>query len=285
MPRLRKAKLIPQQVSDIGAFFFVVCMIPLTYIWEVGVIVPKIYPEASISWFIHMFLGALVTINITGNFLGLWLVDTSTRFIVIPSSQVGHKWHFCATCEAVAPPRSWHCGTCGICVLKREHHCMFAGYCVGHANHRYFIMFLAWLWTGVLYCCYFNTLYLWVELGLLSTLAALKFIFPLMILVTGMDISWGQVAIFFWSVHLAAFLLTSVLLVYHVKLITAGQTTFESNRKITDYNLGTKQNLMEVLGARWYLAMVWPFASSKLPHNGVEWDTQETWQLEGPKHR
>ena len=41
-----------------------------------------------------------------------------------------------------------------------------------------------------------------------------------------------QVAIFFWSVHVAAFLLVSVLLVYHIHLIYHGKTTFESNRLV-----------------------------------------------------
>lgn len=35
MLRLRKNKILPQQVSDLGAFIFVVTMIPTTYIWEV----------------------------------------------------------------------------------------------------------------------------------------------------------------------------------------------------------------------------------------------------------
>ena len=35
MLRLRKNKILPQQVSDLGAFIFVVTMIPITYIWEV----------------------------------------------------------------------------------------------------------------------------------------------------------------------------------------------------------------------------------------------------------
>ena len=36
MLRLRKNKILPQQVSDLGAFIFVVTMIPTTYIWEVS---------------------------------------------------------------------------------------------------------------------------------------------------------------------------------------------------------------------------------------------------------
>ena len=38
---------------------------------------------------------------------------------------------------------------------------MFAGYCVGHFNHRYFVLFLAWMWLGVLYCTWLNSLYVW----------------------------------------------------------------------------------------------------------------------------
>ena len=130
-----------------------------------------------------------------------------------------------------------------------------------------------------------------------------KFVFPLLILMSGMDLSWTQViylesfiitivlnkniqvAIFFWSVHVAALLLTTVLLVYHVRLIQKGSTTFEANRKIGSYNLGWRQNWREVLGDHWYLALLNPFVKSRLPHNGVLWDTQSTWRLEAPKNR
>ena len=205
---------------------------------------------------------------------------------------------------------------CGVCVLKREHHCMFAGYCVGHFNHRFFVLFLAWLWLGVLYCTYLNSLYVWT--GEIYHFVNIWFTFhrrvrecvPVrhvqvclppshphvwngLVLDSGdekypllMFFNWNnQVAIFFWSVHVAALLLTTVLLVYHVRLIQTGATTFEANRKINSYNLGWRQNWREVLGERWYLALVNPFVKSKLPHNGVIWDTQNTWRLEAPKNR
>lgn len=284
MARWRRANVMPRVMSDIGAFTFVSCMIPVTYIWETFVVTPGLYGD-DWMWYGHMLAGFVIFCNIVGNFLGLWLTDTSTRHIVVPSGQIGDKWHFCVSCEAVSPPRAWHCSTCNVCILKREHHCMFAGYCVGHNNHRYFILFLAWLWTGVLYCTYFNTLYLFTQVESLSFISLFKFIFPLIMLMSGVDLSLSQVAIFFWSVHVAAFLLTSVLLVYHVRLIIDGQTTFESNRKINSYNLGFWQNWREVLGNNWKMALINPWAKSKLPHNGVEWDTADTWQLEGPKTR
>ena len=42
---------------------------------------------------------------------------------------------------------------------------MFAGYCVGHFNHRYFLLFLAWTWAGVIYCTYLNTVYVYIEVS------------------------------------------------------------------------------------------------------------------------
>jgi len=285
MVRLRKNRLLPQQMSDLGAFVFVSLMIPLTYLWEIFFVTPELYSEDTFTWYLHMLFGLVVFVNIAGNFLGLWLVDTSTRHIIVPSGQVGGTWHFCASCEAVSPPRAWHCTVCNVCILKREHHCMFAGYCVGHNNHRYFILFLGWMWVGVLYCTFFNSLYVWALEGVFSVFAVLKFVFPLIMIMSGMDMSYSQVAIFFWSVHVAAFLLVSVLLVYHIRLVCIGSTTFETNRRIRSYDLGLKQNWVEVLGKGWALALIWPFGKSKLPHNGIEWDTQETWKLEAPKNR
>lgn len=87
------------------------------------------------------------------------------------------------------------------------------------------------------------------------------------------------------SVHFAASLLTSVLLLYHFNLVFNGKTTHENNSRKSSYNLGWKQNLLEVFGTNWKRSLVWPFATSKLPHDGVNWDTQETWRLEGPKSR
>ena len=110
-------------------------------------------------------------------------------------------------------------------------------------------------------------------------------IFPMVMLMTGLDASWLQLYIFFWSVHFAALLLTTVLLAYHVNLIFRGRTTYENNNNISLYNLGWRQNLCEVFGKNWKKAIIWPIAPSSLPHNGVDWDTTESWRLEGPKNR
>ena len=72
MLRLRKSKLLPQQVSDLGAFIFVVAMIPVTYLWEVLVVSQALFPEQeqAVAWAGHMLFGLLVVVNIAGNFAG-----------------------------------------------------------------------------------------------------------------------------------------------------------------------------------------------------------------------
>ena len=70
--------------------------------------------------------------------------------------------------------------------------------------------------------------------------------FPLVSLITH-DASWVQLYIFFWSAHFAAALLTTVLTLYHANLVLHGKTTHENNaRKGAYYNLGWRQNLLEV---------------------------------------
>ena len=47
MNRMRKNRLFPRQVSDIGAFLFVVIMMPATYIYETAVVLPSVYNEGN----------------------------------------------------------------------------------------------------------------------------------------------------------------------------------------------------------------------------------------------
>eukprot|EP00927_Polykrikos_kofoidii_P005891 TRINITY_DN12363_c1_g1_i1.p1 TRINITY_DN12363_c1_g1~~TRINITY_DN12363_c1_g1_i1.p1 ORF type:complete len:315 (-),score=24.68 TRINITY_DN12363_c1_g1_i1:104-1048(-) len=53
-------------------------------------------------------------------------------------------WTFCKRCEHHRPPRTHHCSMCNKCVQRFDHHCPWINNCVGHANHRFFIQFLAY---------------------------------------------------------------------------------------------------------------------------------------------
>ncbi|XP_042898842.1 palmitoyltransferase ZDHHC16 [Parasteatoda tepidariorum] len=62
----------------------------------------------------------------------------------------------CKRCIAPKPPRTHHCSVCNRCILKMDHHCPWLNNCVGHFNHRYFLMFCAYTWIGVVFCVIFG---------------------------------------------------------------------------------------------------------------------------------
>eukprot|EP01060_Flectonema_neradi_P007862 TRINITY_DN15579_c0_g1_i1.p1 TRINITY_DN15579_c0_g1~~TRINITY_DN15579_c0_g1_i1.p1 ORF type:complete len:346 (+),score=43.88 TRINITY_DN15579_c0_g1_i1:52-1089(+) len=59
------------------------------------------------------------------------------------------KGLWCFKCDKPRPTRAHHCPMCGTCVLKMDHHCPWINQCVGHHNHRYFVLFLLYLWLSV----------------------------------------------------------------------------------------------------------------------------------------
>lgn len=57
----------------------------------------------------------------------------------------------CKNCKVAKPPRTHHCKICNKCQLRMDHHCPWVNNCVGYYNHRYFVLFLQYLFIGNLY--------------------------------------------------------------------------------------------------------------------------------------
>jgi len=63
-----------------------------------------------------------------------------------PTDAAGFERH-CSKCANFKPPRAHHCSICHRCVVKMDHHCPWINSCVGLANHKYFVLFVFYIFT------------------------------------------------------------------------------------------------------------------------------------------
>ena len=57
----------------------------------------------------------------------------------------------CKKCVEVKPARTHHCSICNKCVFLYDHHCPWINNCVGLENYRYFLLFIFYLFVGLVY--------------------------------------------------------------------------------------------------------------------------------------
>lgn len=253
---------------------FVLTIVPLIYWFGLWIVLPEIYTHESLPYVLHFILGSFIMLNIVGNFTYTVLCDTSTGRSIVPVStaKATDGWRLCAICECLSPPRSWHCNTCGTCILKRDHHCVFTGCCVGYHNHRYFVMFLWYLFVGAAYAFWYSNFFIWSRIPFEFPMSIVKMVFPVAIFFLGFDNSADQFYLLLYVVSLVGTLYTGVLCFYHFNLVIKGIVGNESNKKDFTYDVGWKDNIRDVLGERWYLTWLLPYIKSQLPHDGISWN-------------
>ncbi|XP_015175722.1 PREDICTED: probable palmitoyltransferase ZDHHC24 [Polistes dominula] len=277
----------PRTFSDFASMVFILTIVPLIYWFELWIVLPALYKYNTIPYLCHFILGNFIMLNIVGNFTYTVLCDTSINRTIVPVSTANSKdgWRLCTTCEILAPPRSWHCSTCKTCILKRDHHCIFTGCCVGYFNHRYFIMFLLYLFIATVYAFCYNNFFIWSRIHFEFPMSIIKIIFPLAIFVFGFDGSIEQFYLLLYIVSVIGMLFTGILCIYHFQLVFNGCVADESNKNKRTYDLGWRQNIKEVLGERWYLTWLVPYIKSQLPHDGITWDTKSQWKMNNAKSK
>lgn len=268
-----RQKILPRTFSDASLTLFTVCIIPLIYYFELFVVLPHYYSKWGLGFCFHFITGTLILYNICSNYVATVLCDTSIKGRMLPTL-LGPSTRFCAVCECISPPRTWHCDICNVCILKRDHHCMFTSCCIGHHNLRYFLMFVFYIFIATIYASYYN-LYFVFEFANFGTWESIvKIIFPLATLFV--EFTQEQMYIFFVLIVTIGGIFTGVLFYYHCDLIIRGIITHEKRNKLNEYDLGIKRNIQMALGERWYLVWVSAFITSKLPHEGIVWDTKQS---------
>lgn len=271
--------------ADLGATSFLGIIIPVTYWFELSVVLPSIkFLRTPLLYYGHLLLGSLLMFQIVANWVMVMMTETSTKGVLLPipdKSKVDlvsrDKWRFCGVCESVQPPRTWHCKTCNTCILKRDHHCLFTGCCIGHRNQRYFIMLVFYLCLATTYCTFYNNYFIWIlhAREFRNGWTFLKMIFPL----AWFMLDWSTVQFYFmvYMINLVGSLFTGALLFYHVRNAWVGALAYEANAKKDsqkiDYDQGWAKNLRMIFGRNWAMTLVNPFARSELPHDGIHWET------------
>lgn len=263
-----RSNILPKRISDAAVTTFFVCIIPTVYWFEIFVVLPKFYRIWSFWYTFHFVTGTFIFFNVTSNFAAVVFYDTSIKRRVLPTDPQS-TGKFCFVCESVVPPRSWHCTVCDVCILKRDHHCMFTSCCIGHSNQRFFIVLIFYLFVATLYANYYNVFFIYKIVKLNGWTSLLNFVFPLAMMFV--EFSTTQFYLFLTLIILIGCIFTGVLLYFHTKLMLKGSVTYEANKKIDDYDYGTRKNVQNVLGDKWHLVWLSPFVKSELYHDGLDW--------------
>ncbi|KAG0066762.1 palmitoyltransferase for Vac8p [Linnemannia elongata] len=165
------------------------------------------------------------------------------------------KMRYCQKCKFEKPDRTHHCSSCNRCVLKMDHHCPWLNNCVGHKNYKAFYLFV--LWTAI-YCIVLVACTIPVTAEVISAPYSEDLFDPQWIFMILIGIIFGLCLVPF-AIH-------------HTLLINANKTTIESfekhkyrmgnrgevmqSRLLNVFDLGRKQNFIQVLGPTWYLWLV-----------------------------
>uniref|UniRef100_A0A1L8DYH7 Palmitoyltransferase n=2 Tax=Nyssomyia neivai TaxID=330878 RepID=A0A1L8DYH7_9DIPT len=267
--------------QDFAATTFLAAAIPITFWFEIFVVLPEVFPWGTFLNGVHFVAGLFLLYNILGNWLAVMLTDTSLRGQIIQpprnTDEAREKnWKLCTVCECWQPPRSWHCKTCNVCILKRDHHCLLTSCCIGHRNHRYFMLLMFHLFLATAYSAIYNTYFIWFLHGpeFKTWFSFVQIVFPLAWLLV--DTSTKQYYLVIYVIGILGALFVGVLLYYHTRIVMQGAIVAEHEKKIRKYDMGRHRNIENVLGKRWKLVWLSPSIESPLQHDGINWEVIQT---------
>lgn len=185
---------------------------------------------------------------------------------------------FCEKCNLIKPDRCHHCSMCKTCVLKMDHHCPWINNCVSFTNYKFFVLFLGYtfmlcVFVGATTFPYFISFW---SIPDMSPKNGNSFIDP------SQDPNAIPFSVRFHILFLffiACMLSIGVMFIYfyHIYLLVNNRSTLESFRPPlmsygqdrNAFNLGTKENIMQIFGRS---KLLWVVPIFTTEGSGVAYD-------------
>eukprot|EP00347_Sterkiella_histriomuscorum_P019407 403341740 len=175
-------------------------------------------------------------------------------------TNLDQSWHKrCNSCNYIKPLRTHHCSVCNRCVFLMDHHCPWVNNCLGLENYRYFLLFILYLFVGVVYNM-ITIIAIWnhhiykQNQSMMSFLVILDF--ALAIVLVGFN-GWN------WFLALTGY-----------STIEFWGSTSRAGVQKYDYNFKSiRDNLYKTFGTYSIIAILSP-SLRNIPFSGVEWSYQ-----------
>jgi len=189
------------------------------------------------------------------------------------------RW--CKLCQHWKPPRSHHCREYNRCVLKLDHYCPWVYNAVGYRNHKFFILFLFYAslcLTYFLICCIYRVIYELSNRQRGRTIFTIPEVILLIIqLVLTLPVTIGIFSLLVYQISCLISNTTNVE-TFALKRYKRGAKIFNNNTFKWFYDLGTIQNIKQVMGPS-FLEWFWPY----LPTNVEMGDGANCWTMRSDK--
>jgi len=105
---------------------------------------------------IHSFVfSIIIVLGIASHFNAMTTDPGAVPLHAVPADfepeDKGKSFRVCLKCDTYKPERAHHCSICQRCVVKMDHHCPWVNNCVGLGNHKFFLLFLFYVFVSAVY--------------------------------------------------------------------------------------------------------------------------------------
>jgi palmitoyltransferase len=187
---------------------------------------------------------------------------------------------YCNRCEQPKPPRAHHCHICDKCICRMDHHCPWINNCVGYKNHRYFFLFIFYLWISAIYYTILLVLLSWQFIAIANPALydEWKSWFVIIEAFSG-SVSVSMTGLFIWNLYLIATNQTTV--EFHFNKLRSTTDKGSGKVSLNEFDVGIRNNFDQIFGFG-NSSLLWILLPSvkPLPLNGATYPTLSTLNYE-----